>query len=299
MEHFCKLCNKKYASYKSLWFHNYKFHKDDSLKKPQKTSKIDTEKSEVPQNPSKIEEEKIDSELNCKYCNKIFTRKDNLSRHLNKCKEKNNAEEIENIVTEKVNSIVANQIQQFMKSIKIHPKTLQKINNQLNNCNNNNTIINNTIISVSDQNLKNVLNKNEKMAVLNSGSKAHLKLTDIIYKNPEYEKFRDVYITNLSNDIGYIFNKKDNRFIVKSKKDILDDYGVERFSDIQYFYEELENKIDSVKLAKLKKMVTAYFKDNEFKDAKNKEILIELYNNRVQVQKIYDTVNKNIKEIEL
>ena len=192
-----------------------------------------------------------------------------------------------------------NQLQQLMKAIKIHPKTLQKINNQLNNCNNNNTIINNTIISVSDQNLKNVLNKNEKMAVLNSGSKAHLKLTDIIYKNPEYEKFRDVYITNLSNDIGYIFNKKDNRFIVKSKKDILDDYGVERFSDIQYFYEELENKIDSIKLAKLKKMVTAYFKDNEFKDAKNKEILIELYNNRVQVQKIYDTINKNIKEIEL
>jgi len=196
-------------------------------------------------------------------------------------------------------SMFTNQLQQLMKAIKIHPKTLQKINNQLNNCNNNNTIINNTIISVSDQNLKNVLNKNEKMAVLNSGSKAHLKLTDIIYKNPEYEKFRDVYITNLSNDIGYIFNKKDNRFIVKSKKDILDDYGVERFSDIQYFYEELENKIDSIKLAKLKKMVTAYFKDNEFKDAKNKEILIELYNNRVQVQKIYDTINKNIKEIEL
>jgi hypothetical protein len=77
--------------------------------------------------------------------------------------------------------------------MKIHPKTLQKINNNLNNCNNNNTIINNTIISVSDQNLKNVLNKNEKLAVLNSGSKAHLKLTDIIYKNQNIKNL-EIYI---------------------------------------------------------------------------------------------------------
>ena len=27
-ENICKLCNKKYASYKSLWNHNKKFHLD-------------------------------------------------------------------------------------------------------------------------------------------------------------------------------------------------------------------------------------------------------------------------------
>jgi hypothetical protein len=46
-------------------------------------------------------------------------------------------------------------------------------------------------------------------------------------------------------------------------------------------------------------MVTDYFNDNDFKDIKNKELLIELYNNRVQVQQIYETVNKNVKEIEI
>ena len=39
MEYLCNKCNKKYASYKSLWFHNYKFHKDLSLKNPQNSSK--------------------------------------------------------------------------------------------------------------------------------------------------------------------------------------------------------------------------------------------------------------------
>ena len=46
-------------------------------------------------------------------------------------------------------------------------------------------------------------------------------------------------------------------------------------------------------------MVTSYFNDNDFKDRKNKEMLIELYNNRVQVQQIYETVNKTVREIEI
>jgi len=80
MEYFCKKCNKKYASYKSLWFHNYKFHKDDSLQKTQIPQEIDKKIFKNSQNPSKNEDEKIDSELNCKYCKKLYSRKDNLER---------------------------------------------------------------------------------------------------------------------------------------------------------------------------------------------------------------------------
>jgi hypothetical protein len=137
---------------------------------------------------------------------------------------------------------------------------------------------------LSNQNLKQVLKKSEKMAILNSGNQAHLKLTDILYNNPEYKNYRNIYVTNLSNNIAYVYDDKKKCFIVKNKKDILDDYGIERFSDIQYFYEELVNKINEKQLNKLKKMVYDYFNDNDFKDLKNKEILIELYNNRVQVQ---------------
>ena len=103
----------------------------------------------------------------------------------------------------------------------------------------------------------------------------------------------------MTNNIGYVYEDKKKCFIVKTKKDILDDYGIERFSDIQYFYEELEKKINENQLSKLKKMVTSYFNDNDFKDRKNKEMLIELYNNRVQVQQIYETVNKTVREIEI
>ena len=291
----CQFCDKYYASYQSRCNHIKKYHTLKSV-----VNVVEKSEKKVKNNKNVVVNvvESDSDNLNCKHCNKKLCDRFYRWKHEQKCiikkkdKEKN---DIENIVANKVNEI--------LKTMKIHPNALKKINNQL-NCNN--TIINNTVISVSDQNLKEILKKSEKMEVLNSGSNAHLKLTDIIYKNPEYKNFRDIYITNLSNDIGYMYDKKTNRFIVKTKKNILDDYGIERFSDIQYFYEELENKIDKKQLAKLKKMVYDYFNDNDFKDSKNKEILIELYNNKIQVQQIYETINKsltnhndNIKDIEI
>ena len=283
MENICTICDKKYKSYKSLWNHNKKFHLIDS--------------SKIPQFPQIVPQ--ISSIFKCKTCEKVLSRKDNLLRHEEKCllKKVDN----ENPVSRKE---VVDIFKEILSSMKIHPKTLEKINNQLINCNNtnsnNNTVINNNIIiPLSEQNLKEVLNKSDKMAILNSGSQAHLKLTDMIYNNPELKKYRNIYVTNLSNNIAYVYDNEKKCFIVKNKKDILEDYGVERFSDIQYFYEELKNKVNDKQLTKLKKMVNDYFNDNDFKDLKNKELLIELYNNRVQVQQIYETVNKNIKEIEL
>lgn len=289
MEFNCKICNKIYKSYKSLWFHNYKYHK----------SKVVQEVKDVIQKVPEVVQEKIITN-NCKYCNKSYANRHSKWKHQQKCEMK------EEKILEDINKL--------MKSIKIHPKTLQKINNELaknivnNNTVNNNTINNNTInntinnnfiIPLIDQNLKDVLKKSEKMEILNSGSKAHLKLTDILYNKPEYKSFRNIYITNMSNNIGYVYDDKKKCFIIKTKKDILEDYGIERFSDIQYFYEELEKKINENQLIKLKKMVNSYFNDNDFKDMKNKELLIELYNNRVQVQQIYEIVNKTVKEIEI
>ena len=89
------------------------------------------------------------------------------------------------------------------------------------------------------------------------------------------------------------------RFIVKNKKDILVDYGHERFSDIELFYLELAEKIPEIKLEKIKEMVKNYFNNDNFKDIKNKEMLISLYNNKINVKKIYNVVNEEEKDIEI
>lgn len=41
---------------------------------------------------------------------------------------------------------------------------------------------------------------------------------DIIYTNLLFEKYRNVYITNLSNGISYVYYEKNNQYIFKSKK---------------------------------------------------------------------------------
>lgn len=231
------------------------------------------------------------SEFKCRNCNKSYKHKQGRWRHEQNCNEKIN---IPKQIYNKLKKEIENDL---LKKLKVHPKTIQKINNQLNNSNNTTNIQNNIIIPTSQQNLGEVLKDAEKLLVLNSGNNAHLKLTDILYKKEEYKQFRNVYITNLSNDIGYIYDKKENKFIVKTKKAILEDYGIERFSDIEEFYEELGHKIDESKLDKLKSMVYDYFNDDKFKELKNKELLISLYNNKLNVKQLYQTVNE--KEIEL
>jgi hypothetical protein len=66
-------------------------------------------------------------------------------------------------------------IKELLINSKIHHKTLQKINKQLNTTNNNNNIINNNnvainniinLVSLGSENLSEVLNKKEKLNIL-------------------------------------------------------------------------------------------------------------------------------------
>jgi protein-arginine kinase activator protein McsA len=66
MAHICKQCDKKYSSYKSLWFHNYKYHKEEKVKNLEKEIKI--EKHDI-------------KKFICDKCNKNFNSLDDISNH--------------------------------------------------------------------------------------------------------------------------------------------------------------------------------------------------------------------------
>jgi hypothetical protein len=296
----CKICDKDFASMSSRSNHIKRIHKTNNKDVVKNVVKNVVEVKDVVKNVVKnvVEiKDVVKNENNvCKFCNKSLSDRISRWKHEQKCKEK-----IDQINDDKDTKIKAleekmDQMMELLKSMKIHPKTLQKINNQLNNNTTNNGTINNItnnnlIIPISEQYLKDVLKKSEKLEVLKDSNKPHIRLINILYKKPQYEKYRNVYITNLSNDVGYIYDQKENRFIVKPKKEILEEYGEERFSDIQAFYEELENKIDSKSLNKLKALVESYFDGGDFKDERNKELLISLYNNKLNVRSIVKQVN--------
>jgi ERCC4-related helicase len=102
----CKLCNKKYSSYKSLWNHNKKFH--NSLYK----NDFDNMKKELQEIKKKLICEKKNvkehvKSLTCEYCNKIFNNRPAKSIHKKKCKlkeqpDKNMQETIKELKTQVV-----------------------------------------------------------------------------------------------------------------------------------------------------------------------------------------------------
>ena len=86
MEYFCKICNKKYVSYKSLWNHNSKFHKVDVIKNGI-PSENPLPKCEQKTPPIKKENEITNN--NCNICNKLLANRHSRWRHEQNCKNKN------------------------------------------------------------------------------------------------------------------------------------------------------------------------------------------------------------------
>jgi hypothetical protein len=90
--HSCTLCNKYYSSYQSLWIHNKKYHKTKD-------------------NHNKNEKTKLEKKFTCRFCNHMFTRKNNMVVHINetckiaykdkqeKIELKNKLLELKNVVT--------------------------------------------------------------------------------------------------------------------------------------------------------------------------------------------------------
>ena len=237
MEYYCKNCNKKYASYKSLWFHNYKFHKDDvtldvtdvtenSKKNSKKSENIKKNRKNVTKNVTKC------NNFVCNNCNSSFNNRQSKWRHEKNCNEtiqiKDDKSKDETILEMKkemdeYKAEMTKLKDMLQKALKIHPKTLQKINNQLNNTNNG-TINNNTvIIQLGKEDLTKMLTMDEKMSILNRQAMGINDLVKLVHTSGKYKKCMNVYITNLQNTIGYMYDEKQNNYIADNKNKLLND----------------------------------------------------------------------------
>ena len=296
MEFKCEHCNKSYKSYQSRWNHIKKYNTDESIPNVLKCIPEGIPKS-IPNGIHKDENKFV--VLTCKFCKKIYSTRQNRWKHEQKCKINNIPSEIIEKLKQQIEEIKSTQKQEMdkfkndcMKAMKIHPKTLQKINKQLNNYGN---INNFTVIALGKEKLDEVLTDKQKLKILKSCSNAPASLTNLIYSNPELEKYRNIYITNLSNDVGYIYDDEKKQYIVKLKSKIINQYSDERLWNIESFYDELKGKLDDNVIKKIETLIQNYFNNDEENTKIKKELLISLYNNKVNVKEIYEKVN----EIEL
>lgn len=280
----CLQCNKIYSSYKSRWLHIKKYHTIISANNTPNPP-------ELPPNTAKK------AEIKCEYCNKIFTRKDSLVKHkkLNRCQnnklENKNPDEINKL--KKENEEIKKEMQKLkemlQKSLKIHPKTLQKINNQLNN--NNNGTINNYYLQVGNENLDKLMSAKEKKNILNYSGNCINELIKKVHILPieKYKKCKNVYITNLQNNIGYMYDDNKNKFVAVKKDDLLKKLIDCRLFDIESFMQDHRDELEPHIIKNLEKFLEKIDTDDEMIKLKSDQIKLMLYNSK-------DDILEQIKE---
>ena len=296
----CKTCNKNYKSKQSLWNHKNKYHKDIYTQKSSNLLKTSS-------NLLKTSSDKQIKKLNCNNCEKIFSRIDNLKRHKLKCN-KNKSEQISKDETidnlqKQLDDVKKTLMEIINKKCKIHPKTLQKINKQLNIDNNgiineNNGTINNNnitynIIGLGYENLTDVFSKKEKLKILKHKYCSLPHLVEYTHFNDKYPQFKNILITNTQNKLAYKYDIKSKQFIAINKDELLEDVVDARMCDISSFYEELEEELDTKTKEILDKVKDKIDSDPAYKELKKQDIKLIIYNNRKKV------IKENIREIEV
>ena len=274
IEFACKVCNKYYSSYKSLWNHNKKFHillNNNCSIEVQKCS-IDVQKSSID-----VQKSSIHKSLVCEYCNKVFKNRSTKSMHKKLCNKIDELEEKNNKINELEETIneLKNQVAIIIKEKgKIHHKTLQKINNQLNNngkITNNINNINNTYVKFGDIDYQKVLNDKQIKHILN---KQYLSLEESIRQihfNEELPEYSNIFITNMKDDLGYVFDGK--QFISVRKNEMLNELIDTHVKEINLSLEKNKNKLNEKYVNRLEKFLDMLNDDDtKFTDQDNQRI---------------------------
>jgi hypothetical protein len=315
----CDKCDKNYKDKTGLWYHNNKYHKQQCHQNVPKCNKNSTDNH---QNVTKCDKISTNNhEINifeCKYCKKNFSNRQSRWRHEQKCNNSNNNEIVE---LKKENAEIKNILAELLKSSKIHPKTLQKINKNLIN-GNNNTInsgtVNNTIqiVKFGSEDIKSILSTKEIKNILNCRYKAIEESIKKVHFNDDRPEYRNIYITNLRDNIAYVYNG--NKFEAVQKYSIINQLIDQHMNNIEVSLEDYKDRLPERTVEILDKLIeklqddhTSMIDEENNKEFKNyrlfkiNEVKLMIYNetgNNTEVIKLkYNNsiFSKPLKEIEV
>jgi len=244
------------------------------LKNPQKSSILPknilknphfSEKS--PQKSSFFENQ----DLLCKYCSKMYSRIDNLKRHLNTCKKKKESEQLMLLEKELELQYKTKEIEELKKKLENKEITnITNINttNNTNNTNNTNIIINN----LGEENIKYL--KSGKFAELLQGIYGAVpKLIQQIHFNPEHPENQNIKYPNKKNP--YLKIMKNNKWqIVNKKPELLDLIDSKCFMLKEKYYSILEKgkyKLTDTQRSRIDAFMNKY-------DEEDTEVILDLIN---------------------
>ena len=199
----------------------------------------------------------------CKYCNKIFTRKSGLKKHLNICIVK---KESESLIIKQEEEI--QQMKLEIEELKTKSATTNNITNTINTNNNtNNTINTNNIINIKnlgDENINHL--KNVDFAGMLKGIyNAVPKLIEKIHFDPNHPENQNIKYTNKK--LPYLKVMKDNKWqLVNKKYELFDLIDNKCYLLKEKYYKILEkNKynINEFQKSKIEEFMDKYNEDDK------------------------------------
>ena len=246
-----------------------------------------------------INEDNINKHLTCMYCEKVFTRVDNLQRHLaERCKSKATHDEMEDL-KEKMKMILEDHENlkknyenlinnnEHVRETKNNTTNKQTINNNNNSHNNNNNKINNGVINninivqfgqedISKLNLPEAM----KQYLISTGGNIASSMLKYINLNEKYPENHNICITDMSRELVKIHNG--TKFVTKKFKNVKNDI--------------MKNIVKNTR-----KMTDIYIKDDKIKKSDDTKTKIKI--NEVSLKLIdgisgEEIVREEIKEKE-
>jgi len=211
MGYTCTTCNKDYASYQSLWNHNRKYHTSEKLHLTSINCVTTTDN---------YQKRPKENQFDCIYCNKTFTRKNNLNYHLkNKCKEKEKKQNEHLIYMKHIEKLT-----QEIEKLKNKPKS--KIINNYNGPVNNGPVNNGSITTIKlceigKEDLSH-LTHSEKKYIMAQGMNSIISLIDHLNFSDHLKQNHTFYTSAINDKHVNTIDFKTKSVIKKSKKDLFD-----------------------------------------------------------------------------
>jgi hypothetical protein len=285
MEFKCKICNKIYKSYQSLWNHNHKYHDNEN---PQISSSITQKTSIYSQNSSSIQSELKDenNKLSCICCKKVFSRIDNLKRHQIKCN-KNKFEKYDQEL-----EILKNEIKQIKENKNNKKSTTNiRVNGNIIGTNHDSgpkIIINKTGSESIDQ-----LTYNEVSAIFDNEISSVVKLIELINFNESKPENHSFCSTALESPYLSFYNTDTNTVNKERKRYFFEEVICKSIQNHEILYGKFKNKFNSIKRKKIEDNIynLKKIKENSFNSKIIGEMIRNLnllsYNNRDLVQETW------------
>lgn len=203
----------------------------------------------------------------CRYCDKEFSSYKNKWRH-----EKDHCDKIKQL--ENINNVNSNIDTVNGNAASINNGTMND-NSVTNNITNN---IN--IVPLGQENILQVLTKNEQLAILNKGYNSINESIDYIHFNNRYPQFKCIKINNLKDGFGQIYDDKKDKFLTITKDKLIDDILYYRLDDLQEMYENNKTKLNERTKKVILELIEKLGNDEGTKFVKDKrlDILLVIYN---------------------